>query len=127
MSAPLRFVIVGAGSIGREFGLRHLSRPQAEYSTTVSAVVDSNLDAARSLASDITAKLGGAKLAGGLGYRETVVPSSSSSSTASASAVTVAASTSLEEVLHLADAVSRWHLLGGDLRFLRQFDGGAAC
>ena len=67
-SEVLRVVVVGAGSIGREFALRHFG-PHTR--TAVAAVVDCDGDAAARLAVDVGSVAAGAAVKGG-GYRETV-------------------------------------------------------
>mmetsp|Transcript_30422 Transcript_30422/g.78886 ORF Transcript_30422/g.78886 Transcript_30422/m.78886 type:complete len:389 (+) Transcript_30422:455-1621(+) len=64
----LRVAVVGAGSIGREFALRHFG---AHTGTAVSAIVDRDIAAAERLAADAGAVAAGAKVIGG-GYREAV-------------------------------------------------------
>jgi len=64
----LRFVVVGAGSIGREFALRHLV---ASNGAEVVGIVDINIEAARQLAIDVSLARAGGQV-GGQKYRETV-------------------------------------------------------
>ena len=62
----LRIAVVGAGSIGREFALRHFGPPTR---TAVASVVDLDAAAAEHLAIDVGSVAAGAKVTGG-GYRE---------------------------------------------------------
>lgn len=64
----LRVAIVGAGSIGREFALKHFTE---ELGVSVVAVVDRNLQLAKALASDVAYRRAGLEVVGGK-YRETV-------------------------------------------------------
>jgi len=66
--AVVRIAVVGAGSIGREFALRHFG-PQTH--TVVTSVVDANSSAAERLAIDIGSVAAGAAVADGGRYRET--------------------------------------------------------
>lgn len=61
MSAPVRFVVVGCGSIGREYAMRHLI---LNGLTTVAAVVDLDSALASSLARDVGLRLAGADVTG---------------------------------------------------------------
>jgi predicted dehydrogenase len=61
-SEVLRVVVVGAGSIGREFALRHFG-PHTR--TAVAAVVDCDGDAAARLAADVGSVAAGAAVKGG--------------------------------------------------------------
>ena len=95
----LKVACVGAGSITREFSLRHLSDcPSVE----VVAIVDINLDAAQNLATDVRYRKAGANIIG-TKYCETVDRSTVSVPVEDLPAVAVAAS--LEEVLPLCDIV----------------------
>jgi predicted dehydrogenase len=61
-AAPLlRFAVVGAGSISREYALQHLTR---DLGATVTAVVDLDVDKAKVLATDVGSRLAGAKVSG---------------------------------------------------------------
>lgn len=64
----LRFVVCGAGSIGREFALKHLV---LENNVEVVAVIDVNIECALSLARDVAMQRAGAVVIGSK-YRETV-------------------------------------------------------
>lgn len=64
----LRVVVVGAGSIGREFALRHLVK---DLGVEVVAIVDRQLELAQSLAHDVGLARAGAIVEGSK-YRETV-------------------------------------------------------
>ncbi len=64
----LRVGVIGAGSIGREFALRHLVE---KLGVSVTAVVDTQLELAKSLAKDVAYRRAGAKVIGS-NYRETV-------------------------------------------------------
>lgn len=64
----LRAVVIGAGSIGREYALRHLV---ASLGVEVVAVVDANLDLARTLANDVAYQRAGGEVYGSK-YREQV-------------------------------------------------------
>ena len=86
----LRFLVVGCGSIGREFALRHL-RP--ENGATVVGVVDSSAPLAQQLAADVAALAAGGSVAGGR-YAERV-----SAGGTDTSVFTVPAFTSLAEAL----------------------------
>jgi predicted dehydrogenase len=61
VSAPVRFVVVGCGSIGREYAMRHLI---LNGLTTVAAVVDLDSALASSLARDVGLRLAGADVTG---------------------------------------------------------------
>jgi predicted dehydrogenase len=61
MQKQLRFVVVGAGSIGREFALRHLV---AANGAAVCAIVDPNRAAREALAADVAAAQRGARVEG---------------------------------------------------------------
>ena len=65
--ALLRIAVVGAGSIGREFALRHFG---PHTLTTVASIIDINASAAEQLAIDVGSVAAGAHVTGG-GYRET--------------------------------------------------------
>lgn len=89
----IRFAVLGAGSIGREFALEHLTK---EAGTTVTAVVDLDAGKAQALAIDVGSMQAGAAL-GGRGYR---------ASAASACGEPVRHATALDAaVLDAADAV----------------------
>jgi predicted dehydrogenase len=64
----VRFVVVGAGSIGREFALKHITR---DVGAKVVAIVDSNVDLAGALATDVRYAVAGG-VVGGTKYGETV-------------------------------------------------------
>ncbi len=64
----LRVAVIGAGSIGREFALKHLRK---ELGVEVVAVVDTSLALAEALAYDVSLQRAGAKVIG-TKYRETV-------------------------------------------------------
>lgn len=52
-----RVIVVGAGSISREYALQHFGPPT---NTRVVAIVDSNIDRAKELASDVGSAQAGA-------------------------------------------------------------------
>eukprot|EP00937_MAST-01D_sp_MAST-1D-sp2_P005198 g5198.t1 len=66
----LRFAVVGCGSIGREFALKHLTAANGAVTT---AVIDRDLGLAGALAADIGAALAGGRVSGSR-YREHVDP-----------------------------------------------------
>jgi glyceraldehyde-3-phosphate dehydrogenase/erythrose-4-phosphate dehydrogenase len=57
----LRAAIVGAGSIGREFAMKHLVE---EVGVEVVAIIDTNIELATSLANDIRYKRAGGHVIG---------------------------------------------------------------
>ena len=57
----VRFAVVGAGSIGREFALRHLVKNNG---AEVVAIVDQNVEMAANLATDVQFQKAGAKIIG---------------------------------------------------------------
>lgn len=64
----LKFGVIGAGSIAREFSLRYLNEING---AEVIAIVDVNIEAAKLLAEDVSYRRAGAKIIGSK-YRETV-------------------------------------------------------
>ncbi len=77
----VRFAVVGAGSVGREYALRYLSSPaisaegdidicNRQGDSTVVAIIDSRQEAAEDLAKDVSLRRAGAALIGDK-YRET--------------------------------------------------------
>ena len=66
----LRFLVCGAGSVSREYSLRHLVKANG---ATVAAIVDPNFDARIALARDVARLQRGATVSGEK-YRETVKP-----------------------------------------------------
>ncbi len=68
MGEPVRVVVVGAGSIGREYSLKYLC---SEPKILIIGVVDYNISAAESLAQDISYRMAGYPIVGDK-YRETV-------------------------------------------------------
>lgn len=95
----LKVACVGAGSITREFSLKHLSDCDA---VEVVAIVDINVDAAISLATDVRYRRAGASIIG-TKYCETVDKSSVNMSIDDMPEVAVA--TTLASVLPLCDIV----------------------
>lgn len=64
----LRVAVIGAGSIGREFAMLHLVE---KLGVSVTAIVDTQLELAQSLARDVAYRRAGAEVVG-TKYRETV-------------------------------------------------------
>jgi predicted dehydrogenase len=95
----LRFGVVGAGSIAREFSLRYLIPANG---VEVVGIVDVNLDAARSLAEDVGFHRAGAVIIG-TKYRETVDRNSITKSNDEIPQVMF--STNLCELLPLVDCI----------------------
>jgi predicted dehydrogenase len=93
----LRVAVVGAGSISREYALRHLIE---DLGVTVVAVIDSNISLAESLARDVTLRKAGAKVVG-TKYRETVEDGFNADSASDVAAVM--ATTTLDSVLDMVD------------------------
>ena len=92
----LRVAVCGAGSIGREFALRHLVE---DAGVVVVAVIDQNLTLAQALSVDVGMRRAGATVEGPK-YRETIA-----TPVAGIDIPTVEFAENLQAVLHLVDAV----------------------
>ena len=99
MAGKIRFGVIGAGSIAREFSLRYLNE---NNSAEVIGIIDVNLEAAQSLAEDVSYRRAGAKIIGSK-YRETVDKTSINIS--ETNLPQVISSTLLDDLLPFVDCV----------------------